>query len=48
MADSYVPDFDFPPVAYPGRELLTATLCIVTILTFLVWGGWRLISLMPL
>jgi hypothetical protein len=39
-------DLDFPPTAHPGRELLTATLCVATILTFLVWGGWRLICLM--
>jgi len=37
-------DFDFPPTAYPGRELLTASLVALVILTFVVWGGWTLIS----
>jgi hypothetical protein len=37
---------DFPPTAHPGRELLTASLFVLAIITFLVWGGWRLISVM--
>jgi len=30
--------------AHPGRELLTASLVALVILTFVVWGGWTLIS----
>jgi len=37
---------DFPPTAHPGRELLTASLFVLAVITFLVWGGWKLISLM--
>jgi hypothetical protein len=39
-------DFDFPPTAHPGRELFTASLFVLLIISFLVWGGWKLISLM--
>jgi hypothetical protein len=35
--------FDFPPTAYPGRELFTVSLFALAIMTFLVWGGWKLI-----
>ena len=37
---------DFPPTAHPGRELFTASLFVVMILSLLVWGGWKLISLL--
>jgi hypothetical protein len=37
--------FDFPPTAHPGRELFTASLFILLIMALLVWGGWKLISL---
>ena len=37
---------DFPPTAHPGRELFTASLFVFVIIALLVWGGWRLISLM--
>ena len=37
-------DFDFPPTVYPGRELFSFGLFVLTIITFLVWGGWRLFS----
>ncbi len=37
--------FDFPPTAHPGRELFTASLFVLLIMTLLVWGGWKLISL---
>jgi hypothetical protein len=37
--------FDFPPTAYPGRELVTASLFVLLIMALLVWGGWKLISL---
>ena len=38
--------FDFPPTAHPGRELFTASLFVLLIMALLVWGGWKLISLM--
>jgi hypothetical protein len=38
--------FDFPPTAYPGRELFTASVFVLLIISLLVWGGWRLISLL--
>ena len=49
--DSDVPafsqdDFDFPPTLYPGRELLTFSLFVLIIVALVVWGGWKLISLM--
>jgi hypothetical protein len=37
--------FDFPPTAHPGRELFTASLFALVIMTFVVCGGWKLISL---
>ena len=37
--------FDFPPTAHPGRELLTGSLFVLLIMALLVWGGWKLISL---
>jgi hypothetical protein len=48
--DSDVPtfsenDFDFPPTLYPGRELFTFSLFVLMIVTLVVWGGWKLISL---
>jgi hypothetical protein len=38
--------FDFPPTDHPGRELFTASLFVLLVLALLVWGGWKLISLM--
>jgi hypothetical protein len=38
-------DFDFPPTAHPGRELFTASLFVLLIMALVVWGGWKLISL---
>ena len=38
--------FDYPPTAYPGRELFTASLFVLLIMALAVWGGWKLISLM--
>jgi hypothetical protein len=38
--------FDFPPTRYPGRELFTAGVFVLLILTLAVWGGWKLITLM--
>jgi len=51
LDDSDVPafsesDFDYPPTLYPGRELFTFSLFVLMILTLVVWGGWKLISLM--
>ena len=37
--------FDFPPTAYPGRELVTASLFALLIMTSVVSGGWTLTSL---
>jgi hypothetical protein len=37
--------FDFPPTVYPGRELFAFGLFVLAIMTFVVWGGWRLVSL---
>jgi hypothetical protein len=37
--------FDFPPTAHPGRELFTFSLFVLLIIAILVWGGWKLISL---
>ena len=37
--------FDLPPTAHPGRELFTASLFVLLIMALLVWGGWKLISL---
>jgi hypothetical protein len=39
-------DLDFPPTLYPGRELFTFSLFVLTTLTLVGWGGWKLISLM--
>jgi hypothetical protein len=32
-------DFDFSTTAHPGRELSTASLLVLAITTFAVWGG---------
>lgn len=40
----YDAEFDCLPTVHPGRELFTFSLFILAILTFLVWGGWRLVS----
>jgi hypothetical protein len=37
--------FDFPPTAYPGRELFTGSLFVLLITAIAVWGSWMLISL---
>jgi hypothetical protein len=37
--------FDFPPTAYPDRERVTASLFVLVMTTSVVWGGWKLISL---
>lgn len=37
--------FDFPPTVRPSGELSTANLFVLAIITFVVWGGWKLISL---
>jgi hypothetical protein len=44
-ARKYDDGFDFPPTAHPGRELFTFSLFVLLIVTFVVWGGWKLISL---
>jgi hypothetical protein len=45
-AREYDDGFDFPPTAHPGRELFTFSLFVLLIVTFAVWGGWKLISLL--
>jgi hypothetical protein len=37
--------FDFPPTAHPGRELFTSCFFVQLIMAFVIWGGWKLISL---
>jgi hypothetical protein len=37
--------FDFTPSAHPSRELSTASLFVLAIMTFVIWGGWKLLSL---
>ena len=44
-AGEYDDGFDFPRTAHPGRELFTASLFVLVIISFVVWGGWNLISL---
>jgi len=36
--------FDFPPTGHPRRELFTASVFVLAMMTFVVWGAWRLIS----
>ena len=50
LDDSDIPafsqdDFDYPPTLYPGRELFTFSLFVLMIVALVVWGGWKLISL---
>jgi hypothetical protein len=45
-AREYDDGFDFPPTAHPARELFTFSVFVLLIITFLVWGGWKLISLL--
>ena len=37
--------FDFPPTAHPGRELFTSCFFVQLITALVIWGGWKLISL---
>ena len=37
--------FDFPPTAHPGRELFTSIFFAQLIMALVIWGGWKLISL---
>jgi hypothetical protein len=41
----YDDGFDFAPTAYPGREAFTLSLFVLLIITLMLWGGWKLISL---
>jgi hypothetical protein len=46
-AEGWVDDgFDFPPTSHPGRELLTASLFLLLAVSLLVWGGWKLVSIL--
>jgi hypothetical protein len=44
-AREYDDGFDFPPTAHPEREVFTFSLFVLLIITTVVWGGWKLISL---
>jgi hypothetical protein len=44
-AREYDDGFDFPPTVHPGRELFTFSLFVLLIITAVIWGGWKLISL---
>jgi hypothetical protein len=44
-AREYDDGFDFPPTAHPARELFTFSLFVLIIITLVVWGGWKLMSL---
>jgi hypothetical protein len=44
-ARDYDDGFDFPPTAHPARELFTFSLFVLVIITLVVWGGWKLMSL---
>jgi len=35
----------FLPTAHPGRELFTFCLFVLMVVTVLVWGGWKLLSM---
>jgi hypothetical protein len=35
--------FDFPPAVHPGRDLSTAALLVLSLITSAVWGGWKLL-----
>jgi hypothetical protein len=37
-------DFEFPRTERPRDKLLAASLFVLSSATFVVWGGWRLIS----
>ena len=45
-AKDFYDDYDFPPTAHPARELFTASLFVLLTIGLLVWGGWKLITLM--
>jgi hypothetical protein len=36
---------DFPPTAYPFRELSTGSIFVLGVIVFVVWGAWKLLSL---
>ena len=36
---------DFPPTLHPGRELFTFSIFVLMIVSLVIWGGWKLISL---
>jgi hypothetical protein len=44
VAREYDDGLDFPPAAYPGRELFSFAVLSVTMILAVVWGGWKLIS----
>jgi hypothetical protein len=36
---------DFPPTAYPFRELATGSIFILAAIVLVIWGAWKLLSL---
>ena len=45
VAREFDDGFDFPPTAHPGRELFTSCFLFQLTLALVIWGGWKLISL---
>ena len=37
---------DFPPTAYPFRELVTGSIFLFAALVFAIWGAWQLLLLL--
>jgi hypothetical protein len=38
-------DLDFPPTTYPFRDLGTGSIFVLAVIVFLVWAGWKLLSM---
>jgi hypothetical protein len=36
-------DVDFPPTAHPVRELITATIAVVSVIALIIWCGSKLL-----
>lgn len=44
--DCEVDNYYYPPSKYPVREFLTASAFVLSVIVLIVWGGWKLFSLM--
>ena len=42
--NSYDDGFDFPPTAYPVRELVIFSIFVSGVIALLVWGGSKLLQ----